>query len=98
MGGELPLLPFGNPIGPSTLLRMVSLPFEGLRALSYIDGSNHFVPASRGGVNIESKDIAQNCFKPSELPKRPPEGFLPVPPASFSSSPPSVFPEAFAYG
>ncbi len=30
MGGELPLLPFGNPIGPSTLLRMVSLPFEGL--------------------------------------------------------------------
>ncbi len=35
--GELPLLPFGNPIGPSTLLRMVSL-------------SNHFVPASRGGV------------------------------------------------
>jgi hypothetical protein len=37
--GELPLLPFGNPIGPSTLLRMVSL-------------SNHFVPASRGGVYI----------------------------------------------
>jgi len=35
--GELPLLPFGNLIGPSTLLRMVSL-------------SNHFVPASRGGV------------------------------------------------
>ncbi len=32
--GELPLLPFGNPIGPSTLLRMVSLPFEGLRAVS----------------------------------------------------------------
>ena len=39
--GELSLLPFGNPIGPSTLLRMVSL-------------SNHFVPASRGGVYIES--------------------------------------------
>jgi len=37
----MPLLPFGNPIGPSTLLRMVSL-------------SNHFVPASRGGVYIES--------------------------------------------
>ncbi|MCH8055627.1 MAG: hypothetical protein IH857_05685 [Deltaproteobacteria bacterium] len=52
MGEELPLLPFGNPIGPSTLLRMVSLPFEGLGALSYIDGSNHFVPASRGGVYI----------------------------------------------
>ncbi len=31
----------GNPIGPSTLLRMVSL-------------SNHFVPDSRGGVYIES--------------------------------------------
>ena len=40
--GELPLLPFENPIGPSTLLRMVSLP-------------NHFVPASRGGVYIKSK-------------------------------------------
>ncbi len=49
--GELPLLPpcevmdrdstGGNPIGPSTLLRMVSL-------------SNHSVPASRGGVYIES--------------------------------------------
>ncbi len=39
--GELPFLPFGNPIGPSTLLRMVSL-------------SNHFVLASRGGVYIES--------------------------------------------
>ncbi len=38
--GELPFLPFGNPIGPSTLLGMVSL-------------SNHFVPASRGGVYIE---------------------------------------------
>ncbi|MFB3121789.1 MAG: hypothetical protein ACE10H_06335, partial [Candidatus Binatia bacterium] len=32
-----PRLHGGNPIGPSTLLRMVSL-------------SNHFVPASRGGV------------------------------------------------
>ncbi len=40
--GELSLLPFGYPIGPSTLLRMVSL-------------SNHFVPVSRGGVTIESK-------------------------------------------
>ncbi len=27
---ELPLLPFGNPIGPSTLLRMVNLPIESL--------------------------------------------------------------------
>ncbi len=36
-----PRLHGGNPIGPSTLLRMVSL-------------SNHFVPASRGGVYIES--------------------------------------------
>ena len=39
--GELPLLPLGNPIGPSTLLRIVSL-------------SNHFVPASRGEIYIES--------------------------------------------
>ena len=69
MGGELPLLPFGYPIGPSTLLRMVSLPFEGLRvrqahptpkypeedrgAVSLPNRSNHFVPASRGGVYIK---------------------------------------------
>ncbi len=53
-GGELPLLTFGNPIGPSTLLRMVSLPFEGLRAVSLSNRSNHFVPASRGGVTLES--------------------------------------------
>ena len=32
---------FTNASHPSTLLRVVSLPFEGLRALSYIDGSNH---------------------------------------------------------
>ncbi len=51
---ELPLFPFGNPIGPSTLLRMVSLPFEGLRAVSMSNRSNHFVPASKGGVYIES--------------------------------------------
>ncbi len=43
-----------TPIGPSTLLRMVSLPFEGLRAVSLSNRSNHFVPASRGGVYIES--------------------------------------------
>ncbi len=48
--GELPLLPFGNPIGPSTLLRMVSV-------------SNHFVPASRGGVYIESKQGTRVCGK-----------------------------------
>ncbi len=30
-----------SPLGPSTLLRMVSM-------------SNHFVPASRGGIYIES--------------------------------------------
>jgi hypothetical protein len=56
--------PGGNPIGPSTLLRMVSLPFECLRAglrvslsrtLSLSNRSNHFVPASRGGVYIECK-------------------------------------------
>ena len=35
--GELSLLPFGYPICPSTLLRMVSL-------------SNHFVPASTAEV------------------------------------------------
>jgi len=52
--GELPLLPFGNPIGPSTLLRMVSFPFEGLRAMILSNWSNHFVPASRGGVYTES--------------------------------------------
>ncbi len=52
--GELPLLPFGYPIGPSTLLRMVSLLFEGLRAMSLSNRSNHFVRASRGGVYIES--------------------------------------------
>jgi len=51
--GELPLLPFGNPIGPSTVLRMVSLPFEYLRAMSQVEWSNHFVLASRGGVYTE---------------------------------------------
>ncbi len=39
-----PRLHEGNPIGPSTLLRMVSL-------------SNHFVPASRGGVYIKSMQL-----------------------------------------
>ncbi len=60
--GELPLLPFGNPIGPSTLLRMVSL-------------SNHFVPASRGGVYIilasegfyrDSNLLARVLYPPSQ--------------------------------
>ncbi len=43
----------GTPIGPSTVLRMVSLPFEGLRAVSLSNRSNHFVPASRDGIYIE---------------------------------------------
>jgi hypothetical protein len=47
-----PQLHGGNPIGPSTLLRMVSL-------------SNHFVAASRGGIyiklkgKVESQDIGE---------------------------------------
>ncbi len=65
--GELSLLPpvdngpqlhGGNPIGPSTLLRMVSLPFEGLRTVSLSNRSNHFVPASRGGCYIEYIDFS----------------------------------------
>ena len=44
-----PQLHGGTPIGPSTLLRMVSL-------------SNHFVPASRGGVYIK--------LSPSEKPMK----------------------------
>jgi len=77
--GELALLPFGYPIGPSTLLRMVSLPFEGLRAglrvslsrtLSLSNRSNHFVPASRGGVyiriqhpNVERRSMQKTTFR-----------------------------------
>ena len=43
MGGELPLLPFGNPIG--------------------------FVPASKGGVNIESERRKEQCFDRKRIKK-----------------------------
>ncbi len=53
--GELPLLPFGNPIGPSTLLRMVSL-------------SNHFVLALRGGVYIKSTHYQNSSIMTDKIP------------------------------
>ncbi len=77
--GELPLLPFGNPLGPSTLLRIVSLPFEGLRAglrvslsrtLSLSNRSNHFVPASRGGVYMGIKQISPKQLRAIESAKK----------------------------
>ncbi len=56
-----------SPLGPSTLLRMVSLPFEGLRTVSLSNRSNHFVPASEAGFTLNQAAL---CDRFQEMDSR----------------------------